>query len=339
MIEIDGSEGGGQLLRSGLSFSALTGEPFEMTAIRGSRPEPGLRPQHLTAVQLVADVCDATVSDIEVGSDALTFEPGPVRPGEYSIDIGTAGSITLLFDAVLPLAATIDEPLAVTATGGTDVKWSPTMSYYRRVKLPLLRRHGLNAVVEVDRPGFYPVGGGRGTLRLGPSSLSPIDLTGRGAFEGARVVSIATPELEEASVAERQAERATERLEEVDRPPVERTIRYASADSPGSAVSIVLEYERSVAGFDALGERGKPAESVADDAVDAAIEFDDPSGDDGDPPAVDRHTADQLMVFLALAGGSVAIPTVTDHVASNRELLASFGFELSIENRMIRAEG
>lgn len=331
MIEIDGSDGGGQLLRSALTASMLTGKPFEMTGIRGSRPEPGLRPQHLTAVQLCASICDATVSEVDVGSESLTFEPGTIRPGQYEIDIETAGSVGLLFDSVLPLATAIDEPLVITATGGTDVKWSPTMGYYRRVKLPLLRRFGLHAIVESDRPGFYPVGGGTATLRLAPSVCSPIELTDRGERLGARIDSLAATDLENASVAERQAAQARERLEALGFDAIEWTVRYADADSPGTALSIRIDYESSIAGFDSVGERGKPAESVADDAVDAAIAFEDGAA------AVDRHTADQLMVFLAVATGEISIPERTDHVSTNRELLASFGFDLSIDGLTLRS--
>jgi RNA 3'-terminal phosphate cyclase (ATP) len=325
MIEIDGSAGGGQLLRSALSMAALTGEAVEMTGIRGDRPTPGLKRQHLAVVELVAEVCDATVSSVEVGTEALTFEPGPIQPGEYAADIGTAGSVTLLFDAVLPLATAIDGPLSVTARGGTAVKWSPTAAHYRRTKLPLLRRRGLRATVEVARPGFYPEGGGEATLWLAPASCSAVDLTERGAREGVRVESLASTDLEDGAVAERQAERATERLENAGLPVVERTVRYAEADSTGASLAVDLAYERGRAGFDALGEPGKPAEDVADDAVEAALRF-----EDGTAP-VDRHTADQLLVFLALAGGRLRVPAVTDHVATNRDLLAAFGFDLTID--------
>lgn len=325
MLEVDGSKGGGQLLRSALTLSALTGEPFRMTDIRGARPEPGLRPQHLAAVELLADVCDAEVSEVGTGTAELTFRPGAVQPGEYATDIGTAGSITLLFDALLPLATVLEGGLAVTARGGTHVKWSPTMAHYRQTKLPLVRRRGLQAAVDVERPGFYPAGGGAATLRIGPSSLSRFEMTERGAFERARIHSLASTDLADSSVAERQRDRAVERLSGVGLSVVERTVSYAAADSPGSAIAIRLDYERAVAGFDALGEAGKPAEDVADDCAETALAFDERPG------AVDRHTADQLLVFLALAGGRLRVPEVTDHVETNSELLAEFGFDLRID--------
>lgn len=324
MLEIDGSAGGGQLLRSALALSALSGEPVRLTGIRGGRPEPGLKPQHLAVVDLLASVTDADTSGYGVGTGTLTFRPGSVEAGTYSVDIGTAGSVPLLFDAVVPLATVLEEPLSVTATGGTDVTWSPTTAHYRRTKLWLLRRHGLGAAVEFDRPGFYPAGGGRATLRLFPSSLSTLELTERGPLEGARVDSLAAEALADASVADRQAATAVDRLEEGDVPVIERTVRYAKADSPGSAVAVTLEYEHGRAGFDALGERGKPSETVAREAVDAALAF------EAGGAAVDRHTADQLLPFLALAGGRLRIPAVTDHVETGRHLLRAFGHELSV---------
>ena len=324
MLEVDGSEGGGQLLRTALSLSALTGEPVEMTGIRGARPNPGLRPQHLAAVTLLAEVCDAEVSDVGVGTEALTFEPGPVAPGSVEVDVGTAGSVALLFDAVLPLATAIDAPLVVTATGGTAVKWSPTLAYYRLVKLPLLRQHGLQAAVEVDRPGFYPTGGGVARLYLGPSRLDGFDVRDRGDVVGARVHSLEAENLADRDVAARQAEAVLEPLEDAGLPVLERREHTAVADSPGSAVAVRLDYERTLAGFDALGERGRPAEDVGAAAAEAALAF-----DEGDA-AVDRHAADQLLAFLALTGGELRIPAVTDHVATNRDLLATFGYPVDV---------
>lgn len=325
MLELDGAEGGGQLLRTALALSAIVGTPFRMTDVRGGRPEPGLRPQHLAAVRVLADICDAGIGEIDVGATELVFEPGEPRAGTYEVDIGTAGSVTLLFDAVLPLAAAIDAPLAVRARGGTDVRWSPPMAYYRRVKLPLLRRHGVPAAVDVDRPGFYPDGGGVARLSLGPAALDPLDLVDRGDLEGVRIHSLASADLADRSVAERQADAAAAGFDDAD--VVERTVVNADAASPGSAVVVGLTYERGIAGFDALGEPGTPAEEVAAGAVDAARTFRAGSA------AVDRHLADQLVPFLGLAGGRVAIPAVTDHVATVVDLLDAFGVGVRIEER------
>ncbi|MFC7134863.1 MULTISPECIES: RNA 3'-terminal phosphate cyclase [Salinibaculum] len=325
MLSIDGATGGGQILRTALTLAAVTDTPFRIENIRGERPEPGLGAQHLAAVDLAADLCDATVEGAERGAESLTFEPGEERQTSLSVAVGTAGSLTLLFDAVLPVAAVIDDPLRVTATGGTDVKWSPTMAYFRRVKLPLLARFGLDAAVTLDRTGFYPAGGGEATLTAGPSSLSPLALDSRGTLDRVDVYSKASESLEERDVADRQADQATDRLTAAGFSVGEPTVEYVPAHSPGSALLVAGVYEDTVAGGDALGEPGRTSEAVADSAVDRFLDF-----HDGDA-AVDEHMADQVLVYLALAGGRVRIPAVTDHVETNLAVLSAFDSDLSLE--------
>jgi RNA 3'-terminal phosphate cyclase (ATP) len=325
MLEIDGSEGGGQILRSALALAAITGRPVRIENVRGDRPDPGLKPQHLAVVETLAEITDARVSGTTTGADEVEFEPGPPTGGDVTARIGTAGSISLLFDAVLPLAVRIDEPLSVTATGGTEVKWSPPILTYRRVKLPLCRRFGLQAAIERERTGFYPAGGGRATLHLAPSSLSPLSLVEREPFVCARVYSIASADLADSDVARRQAETAQERLADCELDVQATHTISAESDSTGSALVVGLEYENSRAAFDALGEPGRPAEDVAASAVTGAVEFRDGAG------AVDRHLADQLLVFLALAGGEIRVPELTDHVTSSLALLEAFGFELEVD--------
>ncbi|WEL18154.1 RNA 3'-terminal phosphate cyclase (ATP) [Halorhabdus sp. SVX81] len=327
MLELDGGDGGGQLFRSALTLSALTTTDFEMENIRGSRPEPGLKPQHLTALQTVADITNASVEGAEVDESTITFEPVEPTGGHYEAAIGTAGSVTLLFDAVLPIASALDRPLSLTATGGTSVAWSPSMPWYRRVKLPLLRRSALQAAIDVERTGLYPAGGGQATLSLAPSTPSALHLRDRGQPERARIHSTATTDLEDSDVAERQAKQACQRLaaSDVDIEVTERATRYVSADSTGTVALVVLEYENGVIGADALGEPGKPAEDVADDAVDAALTAHETGA------AVDGHLADQLIPWLATVGGEVRIPRVTDHVETHVDLFDAFGFDVRIE--------
>jgi len=326
MLELDGSEGGGQLFRSALTLSALTTTAFEMGDVRGSRPESGLKPQHLTALQTVADICNASVEGAEIGSSTVTFEPDEPTGGRYEAAIGTAGSVTLLFDAVLPLASALDRPLTLAASGGTSVAWSPSMPWYRRVKLPLLRRTDLTAAIDVERPGFYPAGGGQATLSLAPSTPSKLSLRDSGEPERALVHSTATTDLEDSDVAERQAKQARQRLaSDVDVEVTERATRYVSADSTGTVALVVLAYGNGVIGADALGEPGKPAEDVANEAVDAAL------SDHETGAAVDEHLADQLIPWLATVGGEVRIPRVTDHVETHVDLFDAFGFDVRIE--------
>ncbi|QSG07385.1 RNA 3'-terminal phosphate cyclase [Halapricum desulfuricans] len=326
MLTIDGSDGGGQLLRTSLSLAVITDRPVRIESIRGSRPKPGLKPQHLAAVELLAEYCDADLEGAALGSETLTFEPGDVRRQTLSVDIGTAGSVTLLLDTVLPLATVIDDPLTVTAIGGTDVKWSPPVAYLQHVKLPLLARFGLDAELEVDRVGFYPKGGGDVTLGMSPSSLSPIDLDARGSLRAVDVYSTASVDLEDSDVADRQADRVRERLDGAGVPIGERTVEYVETRSTGSSLVVRARYDRTLAGFDALGEPGRPSETVADLALEDFEQFREIDA------AVDRHMADQLLAFLVIAGGRVAVPELTDHVRTHRSLLSEFGYDVSIDS-------
>lgn len=334
--ELDGSSAGGQFVRTALALSVLENEPVRLEHVRGDRSTPGLRHQHLAVLETMVELCEADVAGAELGAETIEFDPGlestdgsghgTLEGGSYTVDIGTAGSATLLFNAVLPLATILESPLSVTVTGGTDVAWSPPLDYLRYVKLPLLGRFGIEAACEVDRRGFYPDGGGTATLRLAPSRLEPIDLTERGPLEGLRLYTTESESLADRDVAYRQAEGALERLDA--EPDLELTTRCettAASPSPGSALVLRIDHGTGVAGFSALGERGKPAERVGEDAADAANRF-----LEGAAP-VDRHMADQLLVFLALAGGRIRIPAVTDHVETRCALLEAFGAGIDLE--------
>lgn len=327
MIELDGSEGGGSLVRTALTLSVLSGEPVQIENIRGGRSNPGLRPQHLAAVRVLAEVCDADVTGAALDARSISFSPGNLEGGLLEVDIGTAGSTTLLFDAVLPLAVGLEAPLTVAATGGTDVKWSPSAAYFEHAKLPLLERFGLNASVTFERTGFYPAGGGQGRLRLEPSSLRPLRLTERGSFRGARIDSKASRSLESRSVAARQADAAAAVLADRGLETRTRSVRSVDTHSTGSAIGVRLAYDHTVAGFDALGERGTSAEDVGRAAAREAVAFHESDA------AVDEHMADQLLVFLALAGGMIAIPRRTEHVETGRALLEAFGVSVAFESR------
>ena len=322
-LELDGSDGGGQLLRTALTLAALTGQGFEMTGVRGSRPEPGLRPQHLACVEAVAGLTDAAVAGGAVGSETLGFAPTRAPEGDVDVDVGTAGSVALVFDTVLPFAVAVDAPVTVTASGGTDVKWAPTLDFLRRVKLPLLARHGLAADVTVERRGFYPVGGGRATLCVAPSSLRPFALETRGTpVASAHAVAAA-------ALADDVPGRALARLRErLSVPLTGTTVTRAETDSPGFALLVSVASPPSGAGsgtragFDEVGERGVPAETVADSVVDAVHAWLDGTG------VVDAFLADQLVVPLALGGGTVEVPRVTPHVRTSLELLEAFDYGL-----------
>jgi RNA 3'-terminal phosphate cyclase (ATP) len=333
MIELDGGDAGGGYLRTALAMAALTERPVRVENVRGDRPEPGLKPQHAAAVEAVAALCDATVTGVDQGSETVIFEPGGRPSGSASVAVGTAGSITLVFDTVLPLALAADAPIRLRVTGGTDVAWSPPLTTYRRVKLPLLRRLGVPVAVDATRRGFYPVGGGAATLTLGPAEPDPLALDERGVPERVRVYSLASAGLADADVAKRQAEAAVDRLESTGRTIHERVVGYVESDSPGSVCTVRADYENGIAGLDALGEKGKPAEKVGREPVDALGTFEETGA------AVDRYLADQLLPFLAMVGGAVTVPAVTDHVASGVDLLARFGCDVTVADEATAAGG
>ncbi|WP_302080392.1 RNA 3'-terminal phosphate cyclase [Salinibaculum rarum] len=324
MLSIDGAAGGGQLLRTALSLSTITDRSFRIDDIRGDRPNPGLRPQHLSTVDLVADFCDADVEGAKAGAESLVFEPGSTCHTDLSVDVGTAGSLMLLFDTILPIGVTCDEPICVTATGGTNVKWSPTVEYHQHVKLPLLARYGLEATLELERTGFYPAGGGRATLETTPWTRQPLELDERGSLERVEIYSKASADLEDSDVADRQARHAAKLLDDDGFPVSVEDVAYVPSDSPGSSILLRAVYDRTLAGFEELGERGRPSEEVAEAAV-AQFQSVHSSG-----ATVDVHMADQLMVLLALAGGRLAIPEVTDHVRTNLELITTFGSDMHL---------
>ncbi|GAB6878680.1 RNA 3'-terminal phosphate cyclase [Halorubrum gandharaense] len=360
MIHIDGSDGGGGVLRTALGLSLATGDPVRIENVRGSRPTPGLKPQHRACVEAARLVGDAAVTGAEQGSETVTFEPGSgtpteseradtdPRPREHAVDVGTAGSATLVASTVLPAALTTDRTVRLRIAGGTDVAWSPPADYFGGVTLACLRAHGLAAALDVPERGFYPAGGGVVRLTLGPSTLAPLELDGEATIERTRVSAVATTDLLDADVADRLARETGATLEEsTDVTVASRAARYA--DAPSTDASVVVRAEGHVgssdqhpdrpqrpiplAGFSALGEADTPAEAVADEAVEAFREW------RRGPGAVDRHLGDQLVPYLALAGGAVRIPEVTDHVENAVMVADAFGFDVRIDEAAAPGDG
>jgi RNA 3'-terminal phosphate cyclase (ATP) len=321
-LDIDGSmgEGGGQVLRSSLSLSILTQQPMRLANIRANRDKPGLRPQHLVAVRSAARISSAVVRGDRVGSTAISFDPGPAKPGDYLFDIGTAGATSLVMQTLLPPLALADGPSTVTVHGGTHVPWSPCFHYLDRDWRPFLNRIGIDVELELQMAGFYPRGGGQIAARLpGGGAVRGLQLTDRGRLVGIRGLSaVADLPLE---IAERQRNRALKRLErlavEAD---TEIEISSLPTRSKGTLLLLLAEFEHSRACFFALGARGKRAETVADEAVEYLAEFFATSA------TVDRWLADQLLLPLSLAGENSAFVTsrVTSHLLTNAEVIGRF---------------
>ena len=309
-VEIDGSygEGGGQILRTAVALSVITGRPVRIYNIRANRPNPGLRPQHLHGILALKELGNAKVKGASVGSTKLEFIPGKAEPKHIRVPIKTAGSITLVLQALLPAMAFVGGSFEV--TGGTDVPWSPPVDYLKNVTLFALEKMGLNVRLEIKRRGHYPKGGGLVVGRVEPweerKPLKALEWKRIARFAG---ISHATnlP----AHVAERQAKAAEERLRELYNVPVEIEREVSRSLGPGSGIVVWAETDELRLAGDALGKRGKPAEVVGREAAEELI------GQLTPRKAVDKFLGDQLIPFLAFAGGEIGVAEITNHLVTN----------------------
>ncbi len=315
LIEIDGSygEGGGQILRTALALSAVLKKPFTVHHIRSKRKNPGLQAQHLEAVEALARITEAQTEGAVFGSQEIVFIPQRILPGDYRFEVKTAGSVTLLLQAILLPLCLSGGSSTVTLIGGTHVPWSPSFHYLSEVFLPALRRMGLSADAAIEQWGFYPRGGGEIRLGINPvDELKPISLVERGSLRRIRGIS-ASSHLPK-HVAERQRKQALDRVLMELKVDAEIAVEHEVPSSgPGSFLFLLAEYENIFAGFSSLGSRGKPAEKVADEAVDSLKDFTNSEG------CIDPHLADQLIPFMAMVKGDSAFSTtyMTEHLLTN----------------------
>jgi RNA 3'-terminal phosphate cyclase (ATP) len=330
MLVIDGShgEGGGQVLRTTLALSAITGQPVRLERIRAGRRKPGLMPQHLTSVRAVAKVCDAELEGARLDSQELTFVPrsAPIA-GQYTFDVaqfakgGSAGAVTLILQTILLPLALADGTSQVMLRGGTHVAWSPPFDYVKRVYLPALMRMGIKAKANIERWGWYPIGGGevRATIEGQGAGRSPagLDLRERGALLRVRGLSASSnlprhigTRQESAALQALRSNRVNARIDVLEAP----------SKGQGTVVFLWAEFDNAMAGFTSLGERGKPAERVAEEAADQLVQFLHSGA------ALDRHLADQMILPMALAAGPSRLTTevVTQHLLTNAWVVNQF---------------
>lgn len=318
MITLDGSlgEGGGQIVRTSLALSLITGKPFHIENIRRNRRPPCLRPQHCTAVEAAAEIGHAQTEGVRVGAREFSFTPGRVEPGKCHFDIGTAGSTTLLLQTVLPPLMTAAAPSNLLIRGGTHNTFAPPFDFLERSFLPLVRRMGPRIALDIEKYGFYPKGGGRLRAEIEPvPALKPFDLRERGAFRRRFATAIVAGL--ERHIAERELEVIRGRL---DFKEGETAIEELHASlGPANIVMIEVEYENVTEVFTAFGRKGVRAESVAQEAVHEAAAYlasEAPAG---------PHLADQLLLPMALAGeGSFRATKITDHFTTNAEVIGRF---------------
>lgn len=361
MLRLDGDylEGGGSIARVALALSTITQIPFKIADIRKNRPQPGLKNQHLFCIKALEKLCSARAEGAELGSTYLKYIPGKIEGKTIDIDIQTAGSITLFLQAILLPSMFADKNVRLNIVGGTDTKWSPSFDYFNNVFLPQLQKYA-GIECRLIKRGYYPKGSGKTELKIKPKykisdfrsfdkfhphlreNAPKINLAEQGYLIQIKGISHASPDLEDADVAERQAKAAEIALKHYNCP-VNIRIEYNKTLSTGSGITLWAIFSKNkdeidmqnpiILGADALGERGKKAEVVGAEAADNLIREIESKA-----PA-DRHLADQILGLMALAGKSkIKTSYITGHAKTNIYAIEKFlgkTFEINEKENII----
>lgn len=319
-IRIDGSfgEGGGQILRTALSLSAATKMPVDVFNIRARRKSPGLRPQHLESVRAIAKICNGELQGAEIGSTSISFTPKEIKGGEYHIEIGTAGSVSLVLQTIFIPLSMAKVPSTITIKGGTHVPFSPCFHYLALQWLHYIKRIGFDATVEMKRAGFYPKGGGEISAHIKPvKEIKPLVIKDRGKL--IRIKGISAVANLKMSIAERQKQQAEKRLSNENLPHEIQLVEFP-AFGQGTLCLLLAEFEHSQCCYYGLGAIGRKAETVADDACYPLFRF------LRSKASVDEFLADQLLLPLALAKEESEFATfrISKHLLTNIEVIKKF---------------
>ncbi len=305
MISIDGShgEGGGQIIRTSLTLAAITQKPVSISNIRAGRSPPGLKMQHITAAKAVRSICRGTLENADLGSTSLVFNPGKIVGGKYDLNVGTAGSVTLVAQTIIPILLSADKPSTVRIQGGTHVMASPSYEYFEKVFLPAIQIMGARVQCKIFKPGFYPTGGGEIEITVKPSDLRGVEVWPSGSEEQVIITLSDLP----ISIAMREKKIfLQEGIENVH-------IRQDKAIDKGNSVFVW----KGLRGAYSLGKLGVRAEEVAQRALDEINkeQFD-----------IDLHLADQLLVYASLAVGKTRYRTseISEHLKTNAEIIRKF---------------
>ena len=342
MIEIDGSylEGGGQIIRTAVALSAVSGKPCKIFNIRAKRFSPGLQAQHKTAVKSVAKLCSAKLVGAEVGSHSIEFYPREIFGGSLLFDIGTAGSISLVLQSLMIPALHCKNVLDIKIKGGTMVRWSPTIGYLQNVTLPLLKKFGYSGNITLLRHGYYPKGGGIVEAKIQKSEIRAIELLERGKLIEIKGSCIASNDLKKSNVAERMKKILEQELPKIFDIQPNIKIEYVNTNCPGCGVDLFAEYENSIIGSNSIGEKGKSAESVAKEALDSLVE------EHNSQAPLDKRMSDQIIPYMALGPISdgesmVRASAITNHTKTNIWVVEQFlpvRFELDEVNKIIKCK-
>jgi RNA 3'-terminal phosphate cyclase (ATP) len=340
MIEIDGAQqsGSGTIVRYAVAFSALLGQPLRLLNARAKREQPGLRPQHLASVLACAELCEAQTEGLSVGAREFTFVPGGrIKGGSFAWNIGTAGSATMLALSILPLACFADAPLTARITGGVFQDFAPSPYHMQYVLAPLLARMGVRMALRVVRAGYIPRGAGVITLHVTPAQRPLRALTRMEQGRLGKVHGIAfASHLEGHRVSERMAWTCEEHLGGSGISATIERVNDTEALHAGASLAVWGESSTGcIVGADRAGARGRSSEAIGRFVAEALLT------DLARGATVDRHMADQLVLFAALVEGTsrYLIPSQTDHLASNLWLAAQFGARVDVQGQQVMIEG
>lgn len=364
MLKIDGSylEAGGQICRTALALSSITQNPFEIYDIRKGRKDSGLKNQHLYCVKSLQELCNAEAEGAELGSTFLKYYPKKLVAKNLNIDIETAGSITLLLQALLLPAMFVSKPITIAIIGGSDGKWSQPFDYFNNVFLPQIQRFA-KVEAKLLKRGYYPKGNGKVEIKINPKfklnefpnffefqknlaeNINPYNLIEQHHLIQIKGISHASANLQNAKVAERQADSAQQILKQKYNVPITIIPQYQDTLSTGSGITLWAIFSKNKddidennpirLGADSLGEQGKRAETVGEDAANRLIKQIESKA------PVDKYLADQILPFLALVGGRIKVSEITNHCRTNIYTIEQFFgkmFEVDESSKVISSQ-
>ncbi len=322
LLEIDGSygEGGGQILRTAISLSTLTKKPIKLINIRANRPNPGIKPQHYVSINSLKKLCNAETQGLEIGSSTLTYKPNEFIGGDYKFDIGTAGSITLAFQAIILASLKTDKPICIKLRGGTNVKWSPSWDYFKHVFLHILKRTGLTINTNLIKRGYYPKGGGEAEITIHPcNKIKPIILDNPQNYTEIKgIINISN--LPEHIISRLKHAVIKTLLQNNYKTSIE--VEKSESLSAGIGLTIWAEKNDTVLGSTMLGERGVPSEEIGKIATMNLL------NEIKSQSTIDIYSFDQVLPYMALAKengqSSCIIQKISSHAQTNMWIIKQF---------------
>jgi len=320
LLEIDGSygEGGGQILRCAVGLSTILNRPVRITNIRANRPTPGIKAQHYVVINSIKEMTDAKTENLEIGSTKLTFNPGIFKGGDYRFDIGTAGSITLVFQALILASLKTDKKLNIKVTGGTDVKWSPSWDYFKHVFLPIVKKIGVKVDVELIQRGYYPKGGGEAEITISPGSdLKALKLDKETEFSKIKgIVNIG----QLSNSISKRIKHSTIRALLKNNLQADINVEESKTLSPGTGITIWTDSKDIILGTSLLGERGISSEEIGKNVVNNIL------SEINSKSTIDSYAFDQILPYIAIAKkeSTCIVKEISNHAQTNIWLIKKF---------------